>query len=121
MRQPKLSSLDRWHCLAAWGDRAKVPEEAGLAQIPRSPSRLKRSAPAKGWPQGASSAPSAGLSIQAFAAGLDHPRWLYVLPTVTFSSPKPMLRRGRGVPPFMAKCSRAVILRYRNLIHRLSF
>ena len=62
MRQPKLSSLDRWHCLAAWGDRAKVPEEAGLAQIPRSPSRLKRSAPTKGWPQGASSAPSAGLS-----------------------------------------------------------
>jgi hypothetical protein len=37
MRQPKLSSLDRWHCLAAWGDRAKVPEEAGFGPNPTLP------------------------------------------------------------------------------------
>jgi len=44
MRQPKLSSLDRWHCF--WppaGTAPKCRKRQGLAQIPRSPSRLKRS------------------------------------------------------------------------------
>jgi glucose/arabinose dehydrogenase len=57
-------------------------------------------APAKGWPQGASPAPSAGLSVQAFAVGLDHPRWLYVLPNgdvlvaETNAPPRPEDERG---------------------------
>jgi glucose/arabinose dehydrogenase len=37
-------------------------------------------APAKGWPSGATPAPASGLRVIAFARGLDHPRWLYVLP-----------------------------------------
>jgi len=37
-------------------------------------------APAKGWPQGAAPTPAKGLAVRAFAVGLDHPRWLYVLP-----------------------------------------
>ena len=37
-------------------------------------------APAKGWPAGAMPTPAAGLKVQAFARGLEHPRWLYVLP-----------------------------------------
>ena len=37
-------------------------------------------APAKGWPAGAAPAAAAGLGSTAFADGLDHPRWLYVLP-----------------------------------------
>ncbi|XID74992.1 PQQ-dependent sugar dehydrogenase [Alkanindiges sp. WGS2144] len=37
-------------------------------------------APAKGWPTGTMPIPAAGLKVQPFAAGLDHPRWLYVLP-----------------------------------------
>jgi glucose/arabinose dehydrogenase len=37
-------------------------------------------APAKGWPPGAKPAVAAGLAVNAFASGLDHPRWLYVLP-----------------------------------------
>lgn len=37
-------------------------------------------APAKGWPQGASPTAAAGFTVAAFASGLDHPRWLYVLP-----------------------------------------
>ncbi len=39
-----------------------------------------RIAPAVGWPVGATPQPAAGLAVQAFASGLDHPRWLYVLP-----------------------------------------
>jgi glucose/arabinose dehydrogenase len=37
-------------------------------------------APAIGWPQGAKPRTSGGLSVVAFASGLDHPRWIYVLP-----------------------------------------
>jgi glucose/arabinose dehydrogenase len=34
----------------------------------------------KGWPAGAHPVAAEGLSVAAFASGLDHPRWLYVLP-----------------------------------------
>ncbi len=37
-------------------------------------------AKAVGWPKGAMPTPAAGLKVQPFAAGLDHPRWLYRLP-----------------------------------------
>ncbi|HEX5776385.1 MAG TPA: sorbosone dehydrogenase family protein, partial [Caulobacteraceae bacterium] len=39
-----------------------------------------RIAPAKGWPEGQKPTPPAGFAVDPFAAGLDHPRWLYVLP-----------------------------------------
>jgi glucose/arabinose dehydrogenase len=37
-------------------------------------------AKAEPWPQGARPTPAAGLAATAYASGLDHPRWLYVLP-----------------------------------------
>ena len=37
-------------------------------------------APAKGWPTGTTPDPTPGLAVNAYASGLDHPRWLYVLP-----------------------------------------
>ena len=37
-------------------------------------------APAVGWPQGETPTPAAGFAVNAFATGLEHPRWLYVLP-----------------------------------------
>ncbi len=37
-------------------------------------------APAQGWPADIMPVPAAGLSVTALASGLDHPRWLYVLP-----------------------------------------
>lgn len=37
-------------------------------------------APAKGWPEGGKPKAADGLAVTAFAGGLDHPRWLYVLP-----------------------------------------
>jgi glucose/arabinose dehydrogenase len=33
-----------------------------------------------GWRDGAMPIPAAGLRVQPFASGLDHPRWLYTLP-----------------------------------------
>lgn len=37
-------------------------------------------AEAKGWPAGAKPTAGGGLEVQALATGLDHPRWLFVLP-----------------------------------------
>jgi glucose/arabinose dehydrogenase len=37
-------------------------------------------APAKGWPAGAKPVAPDGRAVTAFAANLEHPRWVYVLP-----------------------------------------
>ncbi|MEA3193642.1 MAG: hypothetical protein QOD26_1975 [Betaproteobacteria bacterium] len=37
-------------------------------------------APAKGWPEGTMPTAAAGGAVTPFAKGLDHPRWVYVLP-----------------------------------------
>src|SRR5690606_28402837 len=46
----------------------------------RSPIPVVDIAPAEGWPEGRTPRAAPGLAVAAFAAGLDHPRWLYVLP-----------------------------------------
>lgn len=57
-------------------------------------------APAIGWRDGATPKPAPGLTVTAFASGLDHPRWLYVLPNgdvlvaQTNAPPKPGEQRG---------------------------
>ncbi len=72
--------------LASCGDRAKLPVSAGTGPDPALPPPHRtlittvNVAPAKGWPEGAAPKPAAGLAVTAFARGLDHPRWLYVLP-----------------------------------------
>ena len=35
---------------------------------------------ARGWPQGQTPVAAPGLKVNAFAAGLKHPRWIHVLP-----------------------------------------
>jgi len=37
-------------------------------------------APAQGWPLGVTPRAAPGARVAAFASGLDHPRWLYMLP-----------------------------------------
>ncbi len=57
-------------------------------------------ADATGWPEGAKPTPAHGLAVNAFAAELAHPRWLYVLPNgdvlvaETDAPPKPDDRKG---------------------------
>jgi glucose/arabinose dehydrogenase len=36
---------------------------------------------AKGWPQGRTPTAARGLTVNAFASGLKHPRWIHVLPS----------------------------------------
>jgi glucose/arabinose dehydrogenase len=64
-------------------------------------------APAKGWPPGGKPVAAQGTTVGAFAAGLDHPRWLYVLPNgdvlvaETNAPPKP--EDGKGIRGWMMK------------------
>ncbi|WP_408903698.1 PQQ-dependent sugar dehydrogenase [Paeniroseomonas aquatica] len=57
-------------------------------------------APAVGWPEGARPTPAAGMQVTAFARGLDHPRWLYVLPNgdvLVAESNKPPKAESEGI------------------------
>jgi len=71
---------------AACGGPATLPVSAGTGPNPVLP-RPERSlipvvkvASARPWAQGEMPTPGAGLAVTPFARGLDHPRWLYVLP-----------------------------------------
>ena len=72
--------------LAACGETAKLPFSAGVGPNPTLPPPnptlmpTVHVAPAKGWPSGVKPTAPAGTTVTAFAAGLDHPRWVYVLP-----------------------------------------
>jgi glucose/arabinose dehydrogenase len=90
----------------AWGDTARLPITAteGLhPQLPpphTSPLPTIHIAPAKGWRGGDKPSAPAGISVNAFAGGLSHPRWLYVLPdgdvlvAETDTPPKPEDSKG---------------------------
>jgi glucose/arabinose dehydrogenase len=73
-------------CLGACGDKAKLPFEASVGPRPTLPEPNETLIPtvaiaeAVGWPEGEVPVPAAGLAVGAFAKGLDHPRWLHVLP-----------------------------------------
>jgi glucose/arabinose dehydrogenase len=93
------------------GDNAKLAENATEGPSPVLPAPTKRRiptvhiAPAKGWPAGAKPAVAGGLDVTAFATGLEHPRWLYVLPDgdvlVAESDGPPRPEDGKGVKGFI--------------------
>ena len=72
--------------LAVSCETAKLPFSAGVGANPTLPPPRESLiptvliAPAKGWPRGATPLAAAGTSVNAFATGLDHPRWVFVLP-----------------------------------------
>ncbi|NMX62691.1 sorbosone dehydrogenase family protein [Pseudomonas sp. WS 5079] len=110
--------------LAACGESSTLQVSDGTGPSPKLPEPNKtliptvNIAPAIGWPDGAKPSAAAGTQVGAFAEGLDHPRWLYVLPNgdvlvaETNAPPKPddskgirgwvmekvMGRAGAGVP-----------------------
>jgi glucose/arabinose dehydrogenase len=61
-------------------------------------------AEAIGWSQGQTPVAAEGLNVQAFASGLDHPRWLYVLPNgdvlVAETNAPPRPDEGGGIRGF---------------------
>ncbi|MCX4064112.1 sorbosone dehydrogenase family protein [Pseudomonas sp. S1Bt30] len=110
--------------LAACGESSTLQISDGTGPSPKLPEPNKtliptvNIAPAIGWPEGVKPTAAPGLQVSAFAEGLDHPRWLYVLPNgdvlvaETNAPPKPddskgvrgwvmekvMSRAGAGVP-----------------------
>lgn len=110
--------------LAACGETATLPAAAGFGPAPQLPPPnptlipTVNIAPATGWPEGTMPTPAPGLRVTTFASGLDHPRWLLVLPNgdvlvaESNAPPKPedsqgirgwimglvMARAGAGVP-----------------------
>ena len=109
--------------LAACSTTAQVPPSERTGPTPTLPAPTARwiptvnIAPARGWRTQERPQAAAGLDVSAFADGLDHPRWLLVLPNgdvlvaETNAPPKPagggllawitkqvMQRAGAGVP-----------------------
>ena len=73
-------------CSSLSMESAKVPIAQGYGPKPVLPEPNPTAiptiniAPATGWPAGVTPTPAPGLSVNEFAGGLDHPRWLHVLP-----------------------------------------
>ena len=72
--------------LSACEGAARLPISAGVGPEPALPPPDRGLFPAieiaeaKGWPAGITPVAAPGTSVAPFATGLDHPRWLYVLP-----------------------------------------
>ena len=122
--------------LAACGDVSHLPEAAGFGPNPTLPEPHKsliptlNIAPAQGWAGGAKPTSASGTAVNAFAKGLDHPRWIYVLPNgdvlvaETNAPPKPddskgirgwvqkmVMKRAGATPP---SANRITLLRDAN-------
>ncbi len=98
---------------AACAGPAQLPVSAGFGPNPTLPAPEHALIPtvnvatASHWPDGAKPDAAPGLAVGHFAQGLDHPRWLYVLPNgdvlvaETNAPPKP--DDGGGVKGFFMK------------------
>ena len=95
------------------GGEAQVKLEEGMGPDPTLPAPEKslipvvHIAPATGWRDGVRPLAAAGTEVVAFADGLDHPRWLYVLPNgdvlVAESAAPERPEDGKGIKGFFMK------------------
>ncbi len=99
--------------LGACGGEARLNVEDGTGPDPRLPSPDKsliptvKIAPAIGWPDGGRPIAAEGTQVVAFADGLDHPRWIYVLPNgdvlVAETAAPDRPEDGKGIKGFFMK------------------
>ena len=99
--------------LAGCSERTRLPDRADTGPRPTlvEPSQTLlptvHVAPAEPWPAGAAPTPARGLQVAALAAGLDHPRWLHVLPNgdvlVVESNAPPRPDDGKGIKGWVMK------------------
>jgi glucose/arabinose dehydrogenase len=92
--------------LVGCGERAKLDVAQGFGPDPTLPAPNKTLFPtvniaeASAWPAGAKPTAAPGLAVNAFASGLDHPRWMLALPNgdvlvaETNKPPKPEGKKG---------------------------
>ena len=110
VRPTLLTAMLGAAALSGCGDTASLPVDAGMGPRPILPPPHASLIPtikvaaAVPWPGGETPTPAPGLRVAAFASGLDHPRWLYVLPNgdvlvaETNAPPKP--DDGKGIRGF---------------------
>ena len=81
-----IAAMSAAAILGACGESAMLPVSAGTGPSPKLPPPRSsliptvHIAPAQGWPEGRKPVAAEGLAVSAFAANLDHPRWIYLLP-----------------------------------------
>ncbi|SHH50804.1 sorbosone dehydrogenase family protein [Massilia sp. CF038] len=98
---------------AGCAEKATLPPAASVGAAPAMPAPVKSLvptvdiAPAKGWPKDLTPTAAQGLAVNAFAAGLVHPRWLYVLPNgdvlVAETNGPPRPEDGKGIKGWVMK------------------
>ncbi len=91
-RRPRFAHRNWWApllCSLGWlsAASAQTPPPPGVGSSPELPppaqTRLIPTvniAPAQGWPDGVRPQAPAGFSVSRFGSGLEHPRWIHVLP-----------------------------------------
>lgn len=102
--------------IEACASTAKLPVSAGTGPHPKLPPPNKELIPtvhvaeARGWPTGATPTPMQGMRVSAFASGLDHPRWLHVLPNgdvlVAETNAPPRPEDAKGIKAWFMKLFR---------------
>jgi glucose/arabinose dehydrogenase len=111
MRNAVLLLLVTLFCAAC--ESARLPVEAGIGPAPTlaTPNHTLiptvHVATATGWAPGMTPTVAAGMKVNAFATGLDHPRWLYVLPNgdvlVAETNAPPRPEEGKGIKAWFMK------------------
>jgi len=108
-----ITTLSAALMLIGCGDTARLQVSDGTGANPQLPAPNKtlfptmKTAKAVGWPAGATPIAASGLAVNAYASGLDHPRWLYTLPNgdvlvaETNAPPKP--DDSKGIRGWIAK------------------
>ncbi len=99
--------------LAACGAVAQSGPLAGVGPNPQLPAPQTALIPtvnvatAQGWAAGTRPTAPAGFRVTALASGLEHPRWVYVLPNgdvlVAESNAPPKPEDGKGIKAFITK------------------
>ena len=93
--------------LAACGESARLPSNADVGPTPTLAEPVRTVIPtanvaaARPWQPGQAPTAAPGLQVQALAAGLEHPRWLHVLPNgdvlVAETNAPPRPEEGTGI------------------------
>src|SRR5437762_6141437 len=99
--------------LAGCAETSQLPPGADKGADPTLPAPDRRLIPtvhvpsATGWAPGETPRAGAGMRVNAFATGLDHPRWVYVLPNgdvlVAETNAPERPEEGKGVKAFFMK------------------
>lgn len=92
---------------------SRLPSGAGMGPNPVLPQPVKtllptlNIAPAQGWAEGNRPVSAEGTAVNLFAANLDHPRWIYILPNgdvlVAESNAPPKPDDGNGIRGWVQK------------------